>query len=72
MDAVPGTFLPDGFDGGRDFINLTAEVDGHTYIYSYPVEEAEDAVSVIYSHAQQGRLPPCAAMILVELAGEDL
>ncbi len=56
-------------DGGvrRTVIRLACTYDGHTHVYEYPPDEAEDAAQMVALHVHEGQLHPAAGSILCRM-----
>lgn len=52
---------------GRTVIRLSAIFNGHTYIYSYPPEEAPGIVDIIYADVLKSKIPMLAGRVLTEM-----
>lgn len=52
---------------GRSVIRLSASIGKHTYIYSYPPEEAAGIVDIIFKDVLQCKIPMVAGRVLTEM-----
>ncbi len=48
-------------------IRLACTYDGHTHVYEYPPDEAEDAAQMVALHVHEGQLHPAAGSILCRM-----
>lgn len=52
---------------GRTVIRLSASIGKHTYVYSYPPEEAAGIVDIIFDDVLRCKIPMLAGRVLTEM-----
>jgi len=52
---------------GRTVIRLSASIGKHTYVYSYPPEEAAGIVDIIFEDVLKCKIPMLAGSVLTDM-----